>query len=120
MSTRTLNFSKSIPLSDEGSEEHLCLVSGAITQVVMAFPSGTSYLVDVRVVYLPKDKSREFVVPSVEDQFIALVDSTPHYAVDHPVRKDGVIRVEWVNHDAASAHRIPVQVTIKERAAPSP
>lgn len=109
--THTLSFKKPIAALQEDSQEQRVPFDGLITDVIMDFPSGTEFLVEVRLLYMD-GKTKYFVIPSVDDSFIALDDANPHFKVNYPTKANSRLKVEWYNYDGLNSHTIPVIVTM--------
>ena len=112
--TYTISFKKTTAALKVESEEHAVPFDGVVTDIVMNFPSGCEFLVDVRLIYMA-GKTEHFIMPSVDGSFIALDDSSPHFRVQYPVRAKDRLRVEWWNYDGGNSHCVPVIVTLMGR-----
>lgn len=105
-----LSFAKTVAVITQDEEDRLIPFDGYLHTVFMNFPPGPNHLVDVRLLYIRGQNTR-FVVPSRDDSFIALDDSSPIFPnLNFPVEKDGRLRVEWWNYDSSNTHKIPVVV----------
>jgi len=107
----TIVFKKTIAALEEESEEHRVPFDSIITEVTMHFPPGASALVDVRLLYF-YGKEKNFVVPTLEGKYIALDDATPSFVVGFPVKKEGRLKIEFLNYDSGNEHTISVIVTL--------
>jgi len=107
----SIPFKKTVPSLEIESEEHRIPHDGIVTRVVMHFPPGCSSLVDVRLLYI-EDGKEYYVVPSIEDKFIALDAATPVYEPKFPVKQGKILKVEWYNYDDTYEHTISVSAEI--------
>ena len=105
-------FKLTIAAATRDQQDRQVPFTGTVRDVIMAFPAGTQQLVDVRLMYFPSGGSRQLVVPSIDDSFIALDDVTVPFQPRMPVKAPGYLRVEWTNYDSLNSHTIPVIVTI--------
>jgi len=109
--SKTLTLRKTVPALTHVYEDIRVPVDGIITNVFMHFPPGANALVDVRLLYRV-DGHEYYVVPSIDDKFIALDDFTPSFPTSFPVEEGKVLRGDWWNYDSANPHTIPIIVTI--------
>lgn len=103
-----------IPSLKKVREKDMIKFDGVVTKVTMSFPSGANSLVDVRVLYKPREGGTEYVVPTGEDRWIAKDDTTVSYSVGYKVEMGGEIEVQWRNTDSDYDHNVAVEVVIKE------
>lgn len=101
-------FQKTVATAYQDEQDRQVPFHGVVQDVIMAFPAGCQQLVEVRLVYYPQGGSKSFIVPTIEDSFIALDDFTmlfqPRFLVEFP----GNLRVEWWNYDSLNTHCVPV------------
>jgi len=109
--SKVLTFRKTIASLESDHEDNRVPLDGVVEKVVMQFPAGCSFLVDVRLLYRIDDHEY-YVVPSVENQFISLDDAAPTFITSFPVRAGKTLRVEWYNYDDTYPHTVPVIVTM--------
>lgn len=107
----TIPFRKRVNSLSTAEEEHRVPVDGILTSVIMHFPPGTNSLVEVRVLYFI-NKNKFFVVPSLDDSFIAMDGTTHPFPVNLPVVMDGKLRVEFKNYDGKFEHSVSVVAMI--------
>ena len=111
-SSEILPFKKTVAVSTQDDLDRQVRIDGTVKFVLMAFPAGCHQLVDVRLVYYPTGGGRHYVVPSLEDGFIALDDFTVIFTPHFLVRSPGLLKVEWYNYDSLNPHTVPVIVMI--------
>lgn len=115
MPTQILSFKKETDKAFMDQQLLPVTVRGVVTDVLIAFPAGCHQLVDVRVLYLPRSGGRTYLVPTEDDQFIALDNFTATFKPMAPVDVGGQLAVEWWNYDSRNAHTVPVAVQITPR-----
>ena len=112
--SQIMSFSRSIPSLVEDFQEFGVKKSGRMTQVVMHFPPGPQFLVDVRIGVKPRGSNGIiWIVPSEDESFIRDDDAVKPFSVEAVVSAGDVVRVEWKNFDGANAHEVPVDATIQ-------
>jgi len=67
-----ITFRKTVTYLYQDEQERMVPFDGIIRDVLMAFPAGCQQLVEVRLMYLPKGGGRKYIVPTIEDSFVAL------------------------------------------------
>ena len=107
-----LTFQKTIAVNYQDEQERQVPFHGVIKEVVMGYPAGCQQLVEVRLIYYPKDGGKEYIIPTLEDSFIALDDVTVMFTPRYSVRAPGNLQVEWWNYDSLNTHVVPVIATI--------
>ncbi len=107
----SIPFTKTISTLEETSEEHRVPFNGTITEVTMYFPAGCEAAVDVRLLYF-EGKEKQFVVPAIDEKYIALDDTSTSFIVNFPVKANGKLKVEFLNYDDTNQHIISVIVTL--------
>jgi len=107
-----VTFQKTVATSYQDEQERMVPFDGIIRDVLIAFPSGCQQLVEVRLMYLPRGGGRKYIVPTIEDSFIALDDFTALFQPRFPIKAPGNLRVEWWNYDSLNTHSVPVIVTV--------
>ncbi len=116
--SHSMNFKQELQPLTPAHEDHTVPFDAIITDVLMSFPSGCRFLVDVRVLYMENNRAGpQYVMPSIENQYIALNNADPHWRnLNFPVKKNGIVSVEWNIHDDGApdnhTHTIPVEVTM--------
>ena len=105
-------FQKTIATSYQDEQERMVPFDGIIRDVLIAFPAGCQQLVEVRLMYLPRGGGRKYIVPTIEDSFIALDDFTALFQPRFPIKAPGNLRVEWWNYDSLNVHTVPVIATV--------
>ena len=105
-------FQKTIATAYQDEQERMVPFSGIIENVIMGFPAGCHQLLEVRLIYLPAGGGKKYIIPAIEDTFIALDDSTVLFQPRYPVKSPGNLRVEWWNYDSLNTHTVPVIATI--------
>lgn len=111
-------LSKSIPASYWDDLSRPIVADGIINNIIMAFAAGCHQLVDVRVLYKPKNGSATPIVPSHEDAFISLDNYTISFDPEFEVERGSKIVVEWYNYDSINSHTVPVIVQVKRKGSP--
>ena len=113
--TRVLSFSKLIKPGYQDEQARQPGTKGLVVAVLMHFPAGASGLVEIRVVKQSHGGGKDYIVPSLEDSFIAL-DDTEFVAapLSIPVESRDTIRTEWYNYDGGFAHTVPVFVLVSK------
>jgi len=110
--SRVIPFQKEVATAYQDEQNRSIMSDGIIRDVVMAFPAGCQQLVEVRLIYSPKGGSRQFIIPTLEEAFIALDDFTQVFQPHYPIKGPGVMTVEWWNYDSQNVHNVPVTVVI--------
>jgi len=105
-------FQKTIATAYQDSQERLIPFDGIIESIIMAFPAGCHQLLEVDLLYLPSGGGKKWVVPAIEDTYIALDDFTVLFRPNYPVKAPSTLRVEWWNYDSLNTHTVPVIATI--------
>ena len=105
-------FKKTVATAYQDEQDRNISFAGKVADVIMAFPAGPHQLVDVRLLYLPKNGGQICLVPSLDDAFIALDDFTAIFYPNSLIVPPGILRVEWWNYDSLNPHSIPVIVTL--------
>ena len=105
-------FQKTVATAYQDEQERLVPFNGIIGDVIMGFPAGCQQLVEVRLLYLPTGGGKKYIIPTIEDTFIALDDVTVLFRPNYPVKSPGNLRVEWWNYDSLNPHTVPVIATI--------
>jgi len=105
-------FQKTVATAYQDEQERLIPFNGIIGDVIMGFPAGCQQLVEVRLLYLPTGGGKKYIIPTIEDTYIALDDFTVLFRPGYPVKAPGNLRVEWWNYDSLNPHTVPVIVTI--------
>ena len=105
-------FLKRVAVSTQDNQSRLIPLNGTVQDVVMVFPAGCHQLVEVRLVYSPKGGSRDFIIPTVDEAFIALDDTIVVFHPQYPVKAPGSLEVEWWNYDTINTHSVPVVITL--------
>jgi len=105
-------FQKTISTAYQDGQERMVPFNGIIENVIMGFPAGCHQLVEVDLLYLPKGGGKKYIIPTIEDTYIALDDFTVLFRPGYPIKAPGNLRVEWWNYDSLNAHTVPVIVTI--------
>lgn len=113
--TRVLSFTKLTKPGYKDEQSRQPGNKGLVTAVLMHFPAGTSGLVEVRVVKQSTKGGQDYIVPSLEDSYIAL-DDTEFVAAPLSILVEprDTIRVEWYNYDGGFAHTVPVFVLVSK------
>lgn len=101
-------FQKTIATAYQDEQARQVPFTGIIREVIMAFPAGCQQLVEVRMVYYPNTGGKSFIVPTIEDSFIALDDFTVVFNPRFPVQSPGRLEIEWWNYDSLNTHTVPV------------
>lgn len=113
-STRVLPFSKAVAALTKVTEDRQCYHDCDLFAAYFHFPPGPNGLVEVRVLIHGRGGDQQ-AIPSPEDSFLALDNTTlPVTGLAIPVNRGDNIRVEWNNYDGANAHRIPVEILLRE------
>lgn len=112
MPTQIISFKKEVTSAFMDQQLLPVTVKGVVTEALMAFPAGCHQLVDVRFLYLPSGGGRINLMPSEDDQFIALDNFTATFKPLARVDVGGQLAVEWWNYDSRNAHTVPVVVQI--------
>lgn len=110
--SQVIPFQKEIPAAYQDELERNITFNSKVEEVIMAFPAGCHQLVDVRLLYRPQRGGVVPIVPTLDDQYIALDDYT---AVFHPrilIGAPGRLRVEWLNYDSLNPHSVVVIATV--------
>jgi len=115
--SKVLTFKKTVAKLESDYEDNRVPFDGIVMRVVMQFPAGCNFLVDVRLLYRVGDHEY-YILPSLEDQFISLDDATPSFITSFPVSAGKTLRVEWYNYDDAYPHTVPVIVTLMSTPVP--
>ncbi|MDI6860139.1 MAG: hypothetical protein QMC85_06565 [Methanocellales archaeon] len=115
--SKVLSFRKTVAKLESDHEDNRVPFDGIVTSVIMQFPAGCNFLVDVRLLYRVADHEY-YIIPSVEDQFIALDDATPTFHTSYPVSVGNTLRAEWYNYDDTYSHTVPVIVTMMSKPIP--
>ena len=105
-------FQKTVAVSFQDEQERQVPITGIIRDVIMGFPAGCQQLVEVRLIYSLAGGGRSYIVPTVDNSFVALDDVTVVFQPRFPVRAPGVIKVEWWNYDSLNTHSVPVIITV--------
>ena len=105
-------FQKTVATAYQDEQERLIPFNGIIGDVIMGFPAGCQQLVEVKLLYLPTGGGKKYIIPTIEDTFIALDDVTVLFRPNYPVKSPGNLRVEWWNYDSLNPHTVPVIATI--------
>jgi len=105
-------FQKTISTAYQDEQERMVPYNGIIENVIMGFPAGCHQLVEVDLLYLPTGGGKKYIIPTIEDTYIALDDFTVLFRPGYPIKAPGNLRVEWWNYDSLNAHTVPVIVTI--------
>lgn len=105
-------FQKTVSTAYQDEQERQVPFNGVVRDVVMAFPAGCQQLVEVRLLYLPKGGSYEFIIPTVDGSFVALDDFTTLFQPRFPIKAPGNLKVEWYNYDSLNTHSVPVIATV--------
>ena len=105
-------FKKTVATAYQDEQDRNIAFSGKVADVIISFPAGPHQLVDVRLIYLPKNGGQVCLVPSLDDAFIALDDFTAIFHPNSLIVPPGLLRVEWWNYDSLNPHSIPVIVTL--------
>ena len=112
--SQIMSFSRSIPALVDDFQEFSVKTDGHMTSVVMHFPPGPQFLVDVRIGVKPRgSNSIIWIVPSEDESFIRDDDAVKPFVVDAVVTVGDVVRVQWKNFDGANPHEVPVDATIQ-------
>lgn len=107
----SIPFTKTTAVLEEDSEEHRVPFNGIITEVTMYFPKGCEAAIDVRLLYF-EGKEKQFVVPAIDEKYIALDNSVTPFVVNFPVKANGRLKVEFLNYDDTNEHTVSVIVTL--------
>ena len=110
--TAIIPFQKTIPTAYQDEEDRQVPFTGIIRDVLMCFPAGCQQLLEVRLMYYPAGGSYRYVVPTLDDSFVALDDFTVIFQPRFPIMRPGNLRVEWWNYDSLNTHSVPVIATI--------
>ena len=111
-SSAIIPFQKTVAVAYQDDQDRQVPFSGIIRDVIMGFPAGCQQYVEVRLVYYPQGGSKKYIVPTLEDSFIALDDFTVLFQPRLSVKAPGNLRVEWWNYDSLNVHTVPVVVTV--------
>lgn len=109
----TLPFKKSVPSEYQDEQERLVNRTSIVDWVLMSFPAGCQHLVDVRLTYHPTDGGPRYIIPSIEESYIALDDTTVIFSPVYLVERPGKLRVEWWNYDTLNSHEVVVIASLK-------
>ena len=112
--SRVLVFKKTVTKLESDYEDNRVPFGGIVTRVIMQFPAGCNYLMDVRLLYRVDDREY-YILPSVEGQFISLDDAAPPFIISFPVNAGKTLRVEWYNYDDTYPHTVPVIVSMMSK-----
>lgn len=116
--SKVLSFRKTVAKLKSDHEDNRVPFDSIVTSVIMQFPAGCNFLVDVRLLYRVADHEY-YIIPSVENQFIALDDATPTFHTSYPVSVGKTLRVEWYNYDDTYPHTVPVVVSMMSKPIPA-
>ncbi|GAI90681.1 unnamed protein product, partial [marine sediment metagenome] len=105
-------FQKTVAVAYQDEQERLIPFNGIIENVIMGFPAGCHQLLEVDVLYLPSGGGKKYIIPTIEDTYIALDDFTVLFRPSYPIKAPGNLRVEWWNYDSLNVHTVPVIATI--------
>ncbi|GAI98601.1 unnamed protein product [marine sediment metagenome] len=105
-------FQKTIAVAYQDEQERLIPFNGIIENVIMGFPAGCHQFLEVDLLYLPAGGGRKYIIPTIEDTYIALDDFTVLFRPNYPIKAPGNLRVEWWNYDSLNVHTVPVIATI--------
>lgn len=107
-----ITFVKEIDTAYQDEQDRQIPFTGVVRDVVMGFPAGCQQLLEVRLIYYPTGGGRKYIVPTVEDSFVALDDFTVVFQPRFSIKKPGNLRVEWWNYDSLNTHTVPVIATV--------
>ena len=107
-SSAIISFTKSVAAATQDELDRQVPFTGVVSSVLIAFPAGCHQLVEVRLRYLPQGGSSYYIVPTLEDSFIALDDVTVVFTPRMLVKAPGLLKVEWFNYDSLNDHSVSV------------
>jgi len=110
--SQIIPFQKTIATSYQDEQDRDIRFTGTVRDVIMAFPAGCQQLVEVRMIYFPAGGGGSYIIPTVDDTFIALDDFTVVFQPRYIVAAPGRLRVEWWNYDSLNTHSVPVIATL--------
>lgn len=106
--TNTLLYRKTVPSATRDSQQRRVPFNGVLRDVFLHFPSGPSFLVDVRLL-IRSGRTERQVVPEEVDTFISLDDAfMPLIGLNVPTLAGDNLIVEWSNTDDTYSHTVPV------------
>lgn len=105
-------FSKAVAKLSEETVARVVPYDGKITQVSIHFPSGCNSLVEVRLYLVNLGGNVEYIVPSKDEEYIALDDVTQPFNINYPIKKDSTLKVDIINHDSVYSHTITAIVVL--------
>ena len=105
-------FQKEIPTAYQDEQDRQVPFDGMVRDVVMGFPAGCQQLMEVRLMYYPAGGSYGYIIPTIDDSFIALDDFTAMFSPRFLIKRPGNLRVEWWNYDSLNVHTVPVIATV--------
>lgn len=115
--TQIMPFGILTPPLEEASERRVIRVPHPeIISIIIHFPPGPQFLVDVRVVLRSKgSKGKVLLAPTEEDAYFSLDDTLlPLTGLSIPAAEGDTVEVEWRNFDGAFPHRVPVEVIVND------
>lgn len=109
----TIPFKKTVPAKTQDELDRNVVRDSIVDSVLMLFPAGCHNLVEVSLVYHPQKGKKQYVVPSVENSFIALDDVPALFHPNTPLKAPGNLRVEWWNYDTLNSHEVVVIASLR-------
>ena len=107
-----LDFKMVTPALTTTTEDRFISYDGVITQVIVVFPAGcfdtsnNKYLVDARLKYISPKGRVWYVLPSRDDAYLSLNDTTVTFNISFPVEKGGKLTWEVRNYDGSFSHQV--------------
>lgn len=101
-----LPFKKTVPSEYQDEQDRLIVYHSVLYGLLISFPAGCQNLVETRLIYYPKDGSREYIFPTIDDEFIGLDDAFALITMSTPLRAPGKLRFEWWNYDTLNSHEV--------------